>query len=64
MVSTLVSIYFCSPRLGEIIKTTNYIKFQAVDPKIFSILIFQRKVWVYFCEILIFQEKYFYVTFY
>ena len=42
MVNTLVSIYFGSPQFIQTIKT-NGINFQAVDPEIFSILIFLKK---------------------
>ena len=42
MISTLVLIYFDSPRLGHTIKT-NPVKFQAVDPEISSNLFFFRK---------------------
>ena len=42
MVSTLISIYFGSARLGRAIKA-NCIKFQTVDPEKWSILIFEKK---------------------
>ena len=42
MISTLVLIYFDSPRLGHTIKT-NPVKFQAVDPEISSNLFFSEK---------------------
>ena len=42
MVSNLVLIYFCRPRLGHTAKT-NLITFHTVDPEIYSILIFYRR---------------------
>ena len=43
VVSMLVSTYFGNPRLGYTIKT-NCIKIQTVDPEIWSILIFEKRV--------------------
>ena len=44
MVNTLVLIYFGRPKLWHTIKS-NFITFQIVDPEIFSIFIFHKRVW-------------------
>ena len=44
VISTLVLVYFGSTQLGQTIKT-NFITFRPVDPDIYSILIFYKRVW-------------------